>query len=602
MKARRPARRIVANLLLGIGLVASIWSIWLIARHGVDTRLIGVRVRSNDPWRVVLVVIVSFVGSWLLRRTKPFSIDTAAWLARLRRLRVLILILVVAALARVWALAFGLPHLGCRPDEEAVAAIAGWLYLGHFDPHSFTYPPLFMLVVAGAMRAIDVAQSLLGRFDIHLGIVSTSATTKFFIARVISAAAGTATVGVVYYAAARLVGRRAGLAAAAFLAFAFLNVRDSHFGVTDVPMTFMLLAAFLWIARLSDSGRTRDLIGAAVLAGLATATKYNAALIVLPAAFAIMTDAAGRSIGARLGRVGLFLSLMVFAFLAIAPFLLVEHEKVAADLRDVARHLATGHGPNLGRGWTYHLSTTLRYGLGLPLLITGLGGLVLLLRKQPRAGILIASFPTLYYVVAGSGYTVFTRHMDPVVPFLCIAAGDAVTEFASWLTTELRRPALVPIVAMVAVGIVISPSAYADFRFDQLLARADSRLLARHWIDAHFPAGTTIAQSGPPMGRAVTWDDPQTPYVALELSANGPRPDLVIVQSSPLDGTDLVRESEQIPASEYDLRLTLDVAARDSANVYDRQDSFYLPMSGFRRIERPGPNFRIYVRRGLIPR
>jgi hypothetical protein len=37
---------------------------------------------------------------------------------------------------------------------------------------------------------------------------------------------------------------------AALLAVAFLHVRDSHFGVTDVPMTFMILLAFAAIVSL----------------------------------------------------------------------------------------------------------------------------------------------------------------------------------------------------------------------------------------------------------------------------------------------------------------------------------------------------------------
>ena len=80
------------------------------------------------------------------------------------------------------------------------------------------------------------------------------------------------------------------LAAAALLSLAFLHVRDSHFGVTDVPMTFLVLVAFLFIVRLSESGETRDLIAAGVAAGLATSTKYNAALIALPALLVIFTD------------------------------------------------------------------------------------------------------------------------------------------------------------------------------------------------------------------------------------------------------------------------------------------------------------------------
>jgi Dolichyl-phosphate-mannose-protein mannosyltransferase len=457
-----------------------------------------------------------------------------------------------------------------------------------------------MLAVAGVMRAIDLAQRVLAIVEIHPDIHSTTSVAKHFIARVLSAASGVATVAVLYHAATRLAGRRVGLASAALLAFAFLHVRDSHFGVTDVPMTFMLFAAFAWVVRLSESGETRDLVGAALLAGLATATKYNAALVAVPATFALLIEPTTRPMGRRLWRVVLFGALMLSTFLLVAPFSVVEYRQLFEELLLASQHLSGGHGPDLGRGWTYHLGTTLRYGLGLPLLVTGIGGLLLMLRRQPRMGILVALFPVAYYAVAGSGYTVFARHMQPVVPFFCFTAGYAITTAAEWLTASLGRPAWMAAVLVLGVAIVLGPSAASVFRFDRLLARTDSRLLARRWIEKYFREGTTIAQPGRGSGRVMLQSDNELSYVPVELTTNGPRPDLVVQQSSPLFEDEGSSDAESMLAAEYDLGLTLHVADADPANVYDRQDDFYLPMSGFRRIDRPGPNLQIYVRRGAL--
>ena len=49
---------------------------------------------------------------------------------------------------------------------------------------------------------------------------------------------------------------------------------------------------------------------------------------------------------------------------------------------------------------------------------------------------------------------------------------------------------------------------------------------------------------------------------------------------------------------EYDLQFAQQVVSEDDgANIYDRQDEFFVPLSGFHDIERPGPNLHIYVRR-----
>ena len=56
-------------------------------------------------------------------------------------------------------------------------------------------------------------------------------------------------------------------------------------------------------------------------------------------------------------------------------------------------------------------------------------------------------------------------------------------------------------------------------------------------------------------------------------------------------------ELDAVLGGEYTLGFTSDAAAADPRNVYDLQDEFYLPLAGFERIELPGPNLRVYVRR-----
>ena len=50
----------------------------------------------------------------------------------------------------------------------------------------------------------------------------------------------------------------------------------------------------------------------------------------------------------------------------------------------------------LGRGWVVHLVSSLRFGLGTPLLLAGILGLVWLLVKDRRSGIFLTLFPVVY--------------------------------------------------------------------------------------------------------------------------------------------------------------------------------------------------------------
>ena len=88
------------------------------------------------------------------------------------------------------------------------------------------------------------------------------------LGRAISAAFGTATIPLVYAIATRVAGRLAGLLSAAFLAFAVLHVRDSHFASTDISMTFFSVLA-LWCAlRLVERGDLVWLVAAGVAVGV----------------------------------------------------------------------------------------------------------------------------------------------------------------------------------------------------------------------------------------------------------------------------------------------------------------------------------------------
>ena len=123
-------------------------------------------------------------------------------------------------------------------------AIAGAFRTGHFEPGAFNYPALFMLTVAAVMHLPTIGERLLHKITpFHFSpLLSDEVTTATYTltARGLSAAAGIASVWIVFRLGLRLFDRAAAVAGASLLALAFLHVRDSHYGVTDVPMSFMV--------------------------------------------------------------------------------------------------------------------------------------------------------------------------------------------------------------------------------------------------------------------------------------------------------------------------------------------------------------------------
>jgi hypothetical protein len=503
----------------------------------------------------------------------------ARWRATLVVLTVIGITLAAAGL-RFWGLRFGLPDTMARPDEEAITTIAARFVLVGPNPNFFDYPTLFTHVVAFVERTWPGGQAV---YD---------DTLPRLISRSLAAGLGTASVPLLFLIGCRVFSTRAGLLAAGFLAVAFLHVRDSHFGVTDAPMTFMVLLAFLVIVLLPEDRAPWWMVAlAAVLCGLATSTKYNAALIIAPLVVAAWQRSANRWAYA------VIIIGFVAGFLAGTPYAWIARQRFLADLIGLQSHLSGGHATDEGLGWIRHLTFSLRYGLGLPLLVVALAGFGWLVFVDRRTASVVLAFPVLYYAGMGSGRTVFMRHMTPVIPFAVLLAAFALDRAARQLAAVV--PTLRSTASVLAVGVAVAiayDSASRSISLDRLLSQTDSRAIAAAFMKAsYFPRGVSVFQNGSVYGHVPLV--PQGIYPEQPLDR---LPEVVILQTSRL-----VAYSDQPPdmrdtlAAHY--RSLLHVPVERTVNetqepIFDQQDAFFVPVSGFERFLRPGPEIEIFVR------
>ena len=520
----------------------------------------------------------------------------------------------LAALVRIWGLDFGLPHTQARPDEQATVSIALRFFTRTLNPAFFDWPSLFMYAVAACFVVYFQVGRLIGWFPYESTFAAAGTTHPaplFLIARGLSAASGVLTVGAIYAAGLRLFDRLTGLIGAFFLACAALHVRDSHFGVTDVAATSLVTLSFLYTVKFASGGTRREAVVSALWAGLAASTKYNAALIALPLSWAILRGRDPWS--ARIELLASCGLVACVAFVAGTPYALLDRQAFAAALESVAAHLRAGHAALAGPGWIVHLSISLRYGLGLPLLVTGIAGLVLTVWRDRASGLLLALFPVAYYVLVGSGRTAFARYVIPVVPFLCLAAAHVLVVAAGIFARRLRRPSAFPLIAWAFAVAVAAPSLMATVQTDRLLARTDNRLLAARWIRDRYPDGATIAQTGSSSGNvnmaatdfalaarypSVDFHEPTRSFGTAP-SDRSSAPGLIIVVECPLPYCVAVSERLRgILRDDYERQrefVAYDASSRSL--VYDRDDDFYVPLAGMQDVIRPGPNLIVYGRR-----
>lgn len=526
--------------------------------------------------------------------------------------------LLVGLAVRLWGIDFGLPHVLARPDELFILGAVIKMHEGNANPGFFDYPGLYMYFVAGLYSLFYGVGLIAGWFTDSAHFVRNFALNwepYFMLPRIAGALLGTATIVLVYAIARQYFDRIVAALAALFIALAFLHVRDSHYATTDVPMTFFVMAAMLATVYVDRGRSARDAWLAGALAGCAASTKYNAVLIVLPMALVEAFHAwENRSDWSKaLRETHLFRmaagSMLIFAL--TNPYLFLDFEHAMNDLRALQASTTGGMTPPemLGRGWTYHLPHSLRYGLGIPLLAAGLLGMLWMAVRRPRRAAILALFPIAYYAAAGAGHNVFVRYMIPVVPFLCLFAGYFVREIASAgsrLGVRLAEPAVATVLGI----LVVAQSAASVVQFDRLLAQPDNRLVAAEWVHENVPPGSLIFMSGNLYGRLQLERGPDRKYRYLDWDYRGETftlnrrptdelPDWIIVQRSGIPYSHIAPGVEELIKREYDLIQIFRAADLSEDNFYDIQDGFYGAFGSFDGVKRFGPNFEIYRRRDM---
>lgn len=264
------------------------------------------------------------------------------------------------------------------------------------------------------------------------------------------------------------------LAAGAFLATALLWITDTHVVTVDVPLAALLMLTVARALKLFCSETPlalRDALVIGACAGLATASKYNGALILLPVTLALVLHARKRG-GKQLVAWLVPGASALAVFLLTNPYVLIEFEAFRTQLLFEWEHSKLGHAGYVAEnGYSFHFLNSLVSGFGWPgLLAAGCGfGILIRTRSVPTsAKVLLLGFPILHFLLIGNSRLAFVRYMLPMLPFLAVAASVAVR----WLAVRsgrLRLATLATVIAIMAPGIVWG------IQHNQLLAKPDIR-------------------------------------------------------------------------------------------------------------------------------
>jgi 4-amino-4-deoxy-L-arabinose transferase-like glycosyltransferase len=310
--------------------------------------------------------------------------------------------------------------------------------------------------------------------------------------RFAAALIGVATVWLTYKLGVELGSRRVALLAAAQMAVRPLHVRESHYVLTDVPMT-ALMTLGMWLAlRAARLGTIRAYAWAGAVCGLAAAADYTGgvALVAVLAAWAIHE----RSSPDRGLTLGSALAAAALAFLVGAPYTLID---MPAFLNGFAAQFARLALPSqtTDPAWLVyvkHLWTDGRISA-----LFALAGIVLVLaRRDTRArwapAIAVAA---AYFYELSAHADVSGRYAIPLLPVVCLLSSYAALELASALHRGRARSsprARAAVYAVIVLALIYGPMlATAQWLTNQ--RRADTRAIAGEWLRTNIPKRTRVA-------------------------------------------------------------------------------------------------------------
>ncbi|HKP20427.1 MAG TPA: glycosyltransferase family 39 protein [Thermoleophilaceae bacterium] len=389
--------------------------------------------------------------------------------------------LVAAAALRLWHI----DSVGFNSDEAVYsgqgAAIANEPELGDLFPVFRAHPLL-----------VQTFLSLGWRLGLDTGFE-----------RLVSVAAGVATVYLVYELGRQLYGRRTGLIAALLLALMPYHVLVSRQVLLDGPMTMLATLTLLLLVRFVMTGRPAWLYATGAAMGLTFLAKETSIVLLLAIyAFLALTP----ELRVRLRDLAISTGVMA---LVMAPFPLSIFLTGRSGTGESYLTWQLFRRPN--HDWLFYASNVPEV-LGPLVLVAALAGLVLLRRPgswPERLLLCWIAVPVLFFELwPVKGF----QYLLPIVAPVAVLA-------ARPLVGRRTRPVLA-VVCVSLLAVTIGRVAATEQR--TMLAGAGGVPAGREvgeWIDAHVPRGATFMTIGPSMANLVQFYGRREAY-GLSVSPN----------------------------------------------------------------------------------
>ncbi len=418
------------------------------------------------------------------------------------------LIIALGFALRFSAVGYNLPYIYNLDEMQIIGPIMDNFFRGDLNPHWFEQPgSALMYILFGVIGLYYNLGHLLGDFPAiasFLNSFRSDPTAVFLIGRTVTVLFGTFSIYLVFLIARRCFNRPTALIAALFLAVSPMHITHSRIIRTDITAAFFMLLAVVFLFRFLDTDKLHALIISGLSAGLATATKYPSAAIMLPLLIFLLFHSPGKP--ARedapsrhpVRGMNTFVLLIILAataaagFILSSPFTIIDYRQTLAELQFLRFHEPAGY-PHIGivNKFVWYLNGVIRYAVGsriIPLLaLAGLGAAVISGKRKQYLliSILLAIFLILFVIKTRQ-----PRYLIPLLPFIAIFAGRGLYLSLKALLGRWRYFSFS--LAPAAILIALFPAIRAENN-NRTIMRTDNRTICKKWVEDNIPPGSRIA-------------------------------------------------------------------------------------------------------------
>ena len=402
------------------------------------------------------------------------------------------------------------------------------------NPHFFAYGsfPLYLLATAG---------NILAHFDPNV----TTLANLTLVGRVFSAIFDCGTILLAAWLALLLADdttphRRyawsLALLSAILVAFTPLQLQLSHFYAVDTLLLFFItLTVLACVALAKTDAPIRWSLVAGLGYGLALATKFSAAPLIVPIMVALLLRWNKHGLSSALLSLLLILCVTAAIFLITMPYALLDWRNFVQQL-SIQGDLARGYLdlPYVRQfagtiPYLYEAQNMIFWGMGVTLGLAAFAGLLWLCwhvwQRNAHLWLIILSWVLVYGAITGDFFVKFMRYMLPIYPFLTLMAAALLLSFLprdQAASQSLQRKALtyLPVFAIV---LVLLGTMFQGLALLNVYSQPNTRIQASQWIYDHVKPGSVLTYE--------QWDDPlpvavgnQTPAIykqATYTDANG---------------------------------------------------------------------------------